>query len=138
MPITQAMCTSFKAETFEGIHDVLTDDIRIALYTDVASLNAATTVYSATNEASGTGYTAGGQTLTNVVIGISGTMAYVDADNPVWTASTITARGALIYNFSKANRAIGVIDFGANKTSSASDFEIQFPAPGVNAIIRYE
>lgn len=137
MAITQAMCSSFKEELFGGIHDLDTDTLKVALYTDSATLSAATTVYGVTNEASGTGYTAGGQTLTGATISLSGTTAFVDFDNVTWPASTITARGCLIYNSSKANRAIAVFDFGANKASSAGDFVVNFPAAGAStAVVR--
>lgn len=137
MAITQAMCTSFKTELLGGVHDIDTDVIKIALYTSTATLGAATTAYSSTNEASGTGYTAGGNTLTNATISSDGTTAIVDFDNTTWVSSTITARGALIYNSSKANRAIAVLDFGSDKTSTDGDFTIQFPvADASNAILR--
>lgn len=137
MAITQAMCTSFKTELLGGVQDLDTDALYIALFTDAATLNAATTAYSTTNEATGTGYTAGGNALTGAVISADGTTAIVDFDNTTWVSSTITARGALIYNSSKANRAVAVLDFGADKTSTDGDFTIQFPtADASNAIIR--
>ncbi len=137
MPITQAMCTSFKSELLGGIHDLDTDAIKIALYTSAATLDATTTVYSATNESSGAGYTAGGNTLTGAAISTSGTTAIVDFADTSWTSATITARGALIYNSSKANRAIAVLDFGSDRSSSAGTFTIQFPTPDAsNAILR--
>ena len=137
MAITQAMCTSFKTELLGGVHDLDTDVIKIALFTSTATLGAATTAYSTTNEVSGTGYTAGGNTLTGAAISASGTTAIVDFDNTTWAASTITARGAMIYNSSKANRAIAILDFGADKTSTDGDFTIQFPvADASNAILR--
>jgi len=137
MAITQAMCTSFKTELLGGVQDLDTDTIYIALYTSSATLSAATTAYSTTNEVSGTGYTAGGNALTGAVISADGTTAIVDFDNTTWASSTITARGALIYNSSKANRAIAVLDFGSDKTSTDGDFTIQFPAADAsNAILR--
>lgn len=137
MPITQAMCTSFKGELLGGIHDLDTDAIKIALYTSAATLDATTTVYSASNESSGAGYTAGGNTLTGAAISTSGTTAIVDFADTSWTSATITARGALIYNSSKANRAIAVLDFGSDRSSSAGTFTIQFPTPDAsNAILR--
>ena len=137
MAITQAMCTSFKVQLLAGDHDFDTDTFKIALYTSSATLDASTTAYSATNEASGTGYTAGGNTLTAVPPTSSGTTAYVDFADTTWSSSTITARGALIYNSSKANKAVAVIDFGADKSSTAGDFTVQFPtADASNAIIR--
>ena len=137
MAITQAMCTSFKTELLGGVHDIDTDTIKIALFTSAASLDAATTTYGTTNEVVGTGYTAGGNTLTGATISSSGTTAIVDFDNTTWAASTITARGAMIYNASKADRAIAILDFGSDKTSTDGDFTIQFPvADASNAILR--
>lgn len=137
MAITQAMCTSFKTELLGGVHDLDTDTIKIALFTSSATLGAATTAYSTTNEVSGTGYTAGGNTLAGATITSSGTTAIVDFDNTTWASSTITARGAMIYNSSKANRAIAILDFGSDKTSTDGDFTIQFPvADAANAILR--
>ena len=139
MAITQAMCTSFKAEALAGIHDFTADTFKIALYTSSATLDATTTAYSATNEASGTNYTAGGETLTVVggSVNTSGTTAFVDFADVTWTSATITARGALIYNSSQSNKAVAVLDFGSDKTSTAGDFEIAMPAADAsNAIIR--
>ena len=138
MAITQAMCTSFKQELLEGVHDFTTDTFKIALYTSSATLSAATTAYSATNEVSGTGYTAGGNTLTVVNPTTSGTTAYVDFNDTTWSSATITARGAVIYNSTAAgNPAVAVLDFGADKTSTAGDFTVSFPtADASNAIIR--
>tara|TARA_R110000822_G_scaffold13277_2_gene47199 strand:+ start:1722 stop:2141 length:420 start_codon:yes stop_codon:yes gene_type:complete len=137
MAITQAMCTSFKTELLGGVHDIDTDTIKIALFTSSATLGAATTAYSTTNEVVGTGYTAGGNTLTGATISAGGTTAIVDFDNTTWASSTITARGAMIYNSSKANRAIAILDFGSDKTSTDGDFTIQFPvADASNAILR--
>ena len=135
MAITQAMCTSFKTELLGGVQDLDTDTIYIALFTSSATLSAATTAYSTTNEVSGTGYSAGGNALTGAVISADGTTAIVDFDNTTWASSTITARGALIYNSSKANRAIAVLDFGSDKTSA--NFTIAMPAnSATTALIR--
>lgn len=137
MAISQTMCSSFKEELLEGVHDLLTDVIKIALYTDAATLGASTTAYSTTNEVVGSGYTAGGNTLTGAAVTLDGTTAIVDFDNTTWSTATITARGALIYNNSKSNKAIAVLDFGADKTSTAGDFTVQFPtADASSAIIR--
>jgi len=154
MAIDQAMCTSFKQEILQGIHNftsgsgggtttttVSCNTFKIALYTSSASLGATTTAYSTSNEVSGTNYTAGGNTLTNVTPTTSSTTALTDFADTTWSSSTITARGALIYNSSTtagtANRAIVVLDFGADKTSTNGDFTIQFPAAGAStAIIR--
>jgi hypothetical protein len=135
------MCTSFKSEALQGVHDFTTDTFKIALYTSSATLSAATTAYSATNEVSGTGYTAGGETLTVTggSVSTSGTTAYVDFSDVTWSTATITARGALIYNSSQANKAVAVLDFGSDKTSTAGDFVVTMPtADASNAIIRIE
>lgn len=140
MPITQSMCTSFKQEILVATHDftLTTGDVfKIALYTSSATLDATTTAYSATDEVAGTGYTAGGATLTNVTPTSSGTTGYVDFDDVTWSASTLTARGALIYNSSKSDKAVAVLDFGSDKTSTSGDFTVSFPAfDASNAIVR--
>lgn len=138
MAITQAMCTSFKVDLLDGEHDFGVDTFKIALYTSSATLGATTTAYSATNETSGTGYTAGGNTLTvSVTPTSSGTTAYISFANTTWSTASITARGALIYNSTNANKAVAVLDFGSDKTSTAGDFTINFPtADASNAIIR--
>lgn len=138
MAITQAMCTSFKQELLEGVHDFTSHTIKIALYSSSATLDATTTAYSATNEVSGTNYTAGGNTLTTVAPTTSGTTAFIDFNDVTWSAASITARGAVIYNSSVAgNPAIAVLDFGADKTSTDGDFTVQFPtADASNAIVR--
>ena len=140
MSILQATPTSFKVELLKGVHDFTLstgDTFKIALYTSDASLGASTTAYTTTEEVTGTGYTAGGATLTNVTPVSSGAVAYVDFDNATWTTSTITARGALIYNSSQSNKAVAVIDFGTNKASSASTFTVSFPvADSSTAIIK--
>lgn len=124
--IAQTQCTSFKAECYQGIHDLLNDTIKIALYTAAADLGASTTAYTATGEATGTGYSAGGKVMTGVTINTSGGTAYVNFANVVWNPGVITARGALIYNASKANRAIAVLDFGSDKTTTTT-FTITMP-----------
>lgn len=137
MAITQCMVSSFKTEILNGTHNMSSDTIKIALYTSSATLDATTTVYSATNEVSGTGYTAGGNTLTGQTVSLDGTTAIVTFSNTTWSSATITARGALIYNSSKSNKAIAVLDFGADKTSTSGNFTINFPtAAAATAIIR--
>jgi len=142
MAITQAMCTSFKQECMVGTHDftVTTGDaMKIALFTSTATLSAATTAYSTTNEVTGTGYTAGGVALTNVTPTTSGTVAFADFADAVFSTVTITARGALIYNSTDSNKAVAVLDFGADKTATAGNFTVQFPtADSTNAILRFE
>jgi hypothetical protein len=140
MAISQAMCTSFKVELLQGVHNFTAstgDTFKVALYTSSATLGASTTVYTTSDEVVGTGYTAGGNTLTNVTPTSSGTTAFTDFADTTWTAATITARGALIYNSTEANKAVCVLDFGSDKTSTAGNFTIVFPtADASNAIIR--
>lgn len=137
MAITQAMASSFKQQILLGEHDLDTDVIKLALYTSAATLSAATTAYSTSGEVVGAGYTAGGNTLAGATVSLSGTTAFVDFTDTTWTTATITARGALIYNSSKANKAIAVLDFGADKTSTAGDFTVQFPTnDSSSAIVR--
>jgi len=113
------------------------DTMKIALFTSSATLDSTTTAYSTTNEASGTGYTAGGNTLTTVAPTSSGTTAYLDFNDTTWSTSTVTARGALIYNSTQSDKAVAVLDFGSDKSSSAGDFTIVFPSAGAStAIIR--
>jgi hypothetical protein len=139
MAISQAMCTSAKADFLGGVIDLDSDTIKIALYTSTATLDASTTVYTTSNEVVAAGYTAGGNTLSGATISTSGTTAFVDFSDTTWSAATITARGALIYDNSKSDKAIAVLDFGADKTSTSGDFTIQFPAnDATNAIIRIE
>jgi hypothetical protein len=135
--IVQTQTTSFKAELYQAIHNLLTDTLKIALYTGNATLNESTTAYSTTNEITGTGYTAGGITLTGVSVNSSGYTAYVSFNNPSWTSASFTARAALIYNSSKANRSIAVLDFGADKTVFSSTFTITLPTNNAtDALIR--
>lgn len=137
MAITQALCSSFKTELLGGVHDLDTDVLNIALFTSAATLSAATTAYSTSGESVGTGYTAGGQALTGATISLDGTTAIVDFDDALWTNTSTTAAGALIYNSSKANRAVAVINFGADKTSTDGDFTVIMPAPAAaTAILR--
>ncbi len=139
MAITQAMCTSFKEDLFQKEQDLDTDTIKIALYTSSATLGASTTAYTTSNEVTGTGYTAGGVTLTGATIGTSGTTAYVDFDDPEWTSASFTARGALIYNDTTAgDQSIAVLDFGGDFTVSSGTFRIVFPAAGATAILRLD
>jgi hypothetical protein len=142
MAISQAMCTSFKAEVMQALHDFTASTgnvFNIALYTSSATLGAATTAYTTSDEVSdtGTNYTAGGNTLTNISPTTSGTTGFTDFADTTWTTATITARGALIYNSTNADRSVVVLDFGSDKTSTAGDFTIQFPtANATDAIIR--
>jgi hypothetical protein len=124
--IVQGMTTSFKGELPLGIQALTTDTLKMALYTGNANLNLDTTVYSTANEITGTGYTAGGQTITGVTVATSGTTAYISFNNVVWNPAAFTTRCALIYNASKANRSIAVLDFGADKTTTTT-FTVQLP-----------
>ena len=141
MAISQAMATSFKVEILGGDFDFSSgtaDTFKIALFTSAATLGAATTAYATTNEVTGTGYVAGGNTLTiSQVVTSSGTTAFLDFADTTWTSATITARGALIYKSGGGDPAIAVLDFGSDKSSTAGDFTIVFPAADAsNAIIR--
>jgi Flp pilus assembly secretin CpaC len=134
MSIVQTQTTSFKAQLYQGIHDLTTDVIKIALYTANADLNADTTVYSTTNEISATGtYSLGGSQLTPITVNTSGYTAYVGFPNIAWTGA-ITARCALIYNSSKGNKSIAVLDFGSDKTSTTT-FTITMPANTATAAL---
>jgi hypothetical protein len=141
MSITSAMCTTFKKEILEAVHNFKNtggSTFNLALYTSSASLGASTTAYTTSNEVSGTGYTAKGAALTRVDPSNDGTTAITDFSNLTFSSSSITARGALIFNDSASgDPAVCVLDFGADKTSTSGDFTIQFPAADAsNAIIR--
>lgn len=141
MSIAQTTTTSFRVELFEAVHDFTTDTFKIALYTGAADIGPTTTVYTTSGEASGTGYTAGGATLTvsteptsaNNSFGIP--TAYVSFSNVSWANSSFTARGALIYNSSKSNKSVAVLDFGGDKTTTNTTFTIQFPTADANSAI---
>jgi hypothetical protein len=136
MAFAQTLTTSFKQDILLGVHDLETDTIKMALFLATADLGAATTVYTTAGETSGAGYTAGGNTLTGVTVLTSGTTAYVDFANAVWDPASFTARGALIYNASKGDKAIAVLDFGSDKTTTTT-FTVQMPAnTASSALIR--
>lgn len=147
MPITQSMVTSFKVEIFNGVHAVGTsvvrastapDTFKIALYTSSANLSASTTVYTTSDEVVGTNYVAGGIALTVSQTPTStGTTAWLDFDDAVFTNVTLTANGALVYNATQGNKAVAVLAFGSDKTVSGGDLTIQFPvASSTTAILR--
>jgi hypothetical protein len=145
MAITQAMCTSFKDQLLEAVHDFRSsggDTFKIALYSSAATLDATTTAYTSSDEVANSGtYAAGGGTLTNVTPTTSGTTAFTDFDDISFTSATINARGALIYNTTPThtytNPSVAVLDFGGDKISTSGTFTIQFPtADASNAIIR--
>lgn len=141
MAIVQTPCTSFKQELAQGVHNfsaVGGDAFKLALYTSAATLGATTTVYTTTGEASGTGYSAGGIALTNVGVSTSGVIAYLSFVSPaVFTGVTLTCRGALIYNSSKSNKAVCVLDFGDDISALGQNLNITFPPVNLtSAIIR--
>ena len=135
--MASAVCNSFKTEVLGGTHDLDTDVIKFALYTSSASVSASTTAYSSTNEVVGTGYTAGGNTLAGATISLVSSTAIVDFTDTAWTTATITARYGLIYNSSKTNKAIAVLDFVTDQTATNGTFTVVFPtANSSSAIIR--
>mgnify|MGYP003123173755 FL=1 len=138
MAITQAVCNSFKQELLQGLHDLDGNTLKLALYTSSATLDASTTAYSTTNESSGTGYTAGGETVTSVAVSLSGNVAFVDFADVSFTSATISdAAGALLYNSSVSNKAIAVIDFGSTKSVTGGTLTITLPSANAsNALIR--
>tara|TARA_R110000824_G_scaffold256616_2_gene445612 strand:- start:131 stop:559 length:429 start_codon:yes stop_codon:yes gene_type:complete len=140
MAITSTLTTSFKKELLEATHNFSAsggNSFKLALFTSSASLGATTTAYSTSNEASGTNYTAGGSALTNIAPTSSGTTGFTDFSDLTFSNATVTARGCLIYNDTNSDKAVASIDFGGDKTSTAGDFTIVFPAAAADtAIIR--
>jgi len=137
MAITSGICISFKKEILLGEHDLDTDTLKLALYTSAASLSDGTTEYTTSGETAGTGYSAGGIALTGIDVTTDSSVAVVSITDAVVSTATITARGALIYNSTQADKAVAVFDFGADKSSSNGNFTIQFPsAAAATAIIR--
>ena len=144
MAILQTATTSFKVELLQAVHNfgpTSANTFKIALYTASADINANTTVYSTINEVTGTGYTAGGNTLTISVSPTSGNnssavpTAYISFNNTTWTNATFTTRAALIYNVTQGNKSVAVLDFGSDKTVSNDTFQIAFPTPDANSAI---
>lgn len=136
MAITTALCNSYKQEILQGVH-LAADTYKIALFTNAATLSKATTAYSTTNEVSGTGYTAGGATLSGFATSLDGDVACLDFSDPSWSNATITARGAMIYNSSRSNKAVAVFDFGGDVSSTNSTFSVTLPAADAsNATVR--
>ena len=141
MGIAQTTTTSFRVELFEAVHNFTTDTFKIALYTGAASIGPETTSYTALGEAAGTGYTAGGNVLTvttsptygNNTYGVP--TAYIGFGNTSWNSADFTVRGALIYNHSKGDKSVAVLDFGADKIVSGTTFTIQFPTADANSAI---
>jgi len=142
VPVIQTVTSSFRLELPVLIHDFTAgtgDTFKIALYTDAATINRETSTYTTTGEVVGTGYTAGGAVLTSVTPVLIGQVTVFDFADVSWPTSSITARGALIYNFTKANRSVCTLDFGFNRTSSFSTFAIEFPvSDSNNAILRID
>lgn len=144
MAITQAMCTSFKVEILQGVHNfgpTSPDSFKIALYTNSANLDASTSVYSASNEVASVNYTAGGLALAIATTPTSGgTTAFLSFASPVtWSGVSFTTRGALIYNATEGNKAVAVLSFGTDQTVTGGDFNIIFPAAtSTTAILRIE
>jgi hypothetical protein len=138
MSIQQTLTTSFKQQILQAQQDLSTDTLKLALYTGLATLGPSTTIYSTSYEVVGTGYTAGGIVLTGVTISTSANgVVYVDFDNAVWNPAAFTCRGALIYNASKSNKSIAVLDFGADKTCS-NTFTVQMPEnTSTSALLRF-
>ena len=140
MAITSTLTTSFKKELLEAVHNFKNsggDTFKLALYTRSATMGAATTAYATTNQVTGTNYTAGGGTLTRVDPTSSGTTGFTDFADLTFGTATVTARGCLIYNSTDSNKSVATIDFGGDKTSTAGDFTIVFPAAAAStAIIR--
>lgn len=138
MALFQTLTDSFKLQSWQAVHDLSTDTLKFALYTSNASLGTDTTVYTATGEVSGAGYTAGGVTLTGVTLTMASNVAYLSFTNPSWSGASFVTRGALIYNASKGDKSIAVLDFGADKTASGT-FVITMPTAGpTTALIRFE
>jgi hypothetical protein len=144
MTIAQTATTSFKVELLQAVHNfgpTSPNTFKVALYTGAASIGPTTTVYTTSGEVTGTGYTAGGNTLTINVSPTSGNnfssvpTAYISFSNASWTNATFTCRGALIYNVTQGNKSVAVLDFGADKTVSNDTFQIIFPTPDANSAI---
>jgi hypothetical protein len=147
LAISQTLATSFKVEILDGIHNfgvgvirasTAADTFKIALYSTLATLDAATTVYTTLNEVTGTGYTAGGNTLVISQVPTSTsteTTAWLNFDNSSWTSASFSADGALIYNSTQGNKAVAVLNFGGTKTATAQTFTVTFPASTSDAAI---
>jgi hypothetical protein len=137
MSLSQGLTTSFKQEMLQGVHNLLTDTIKIALYTYDATLDATTTAYTTTGEVSAGSYVAGGVTLTGATIASDNGVVYVSFDNAVWDPAGFAARGALIYNSSKSNASVAVLDFGMDRNGPLT-FTVVFPtATSTTALLRF-
>jgi hypothetical protein len=137
MAIVQIQTVSFRQELPQAVHNLLTDTLKLALYTSTASINADTTVYTTVDETSGTGYTAGGKVVTGATIANSNGVVYVNFDDVIWTPASLTAAGALLYNASKGNKSIAVLSFGASKTA-VNNFTVTMPSNTyTSALLRF-
>lgn len=137
MSIISGVCDTFKQECMLGVHDLSTDVLKMALYDQTADINPLTPTYTDAGEIVGSGYDAGGIVLENVSVNLSGSVAVLDFDDPFWPVTTLSARGCMIYNSSKENKAIAVYDFGENKVTSNAAFLIGIPTgDAANAIVR--
>lgn len=138
MPILQCLTDSFRLESWQAIHNLPVDTLRFALYTGSADLGPQTTVYTTSNEVVGAGYTEGGVVLTGVTLSLASNVAFLTFNNPSWAGATFVCRGALVYNASKANRSVAVLDFGADRRASGV-FTVPLPVAGpTTALIRFE
>lgn len=135
MAITTAVCTSFKNELAQGVHNFTTDSFKLALYTNNANLDESTTQYTASGEVVGQGYVSGGKAVNNLSVSISGSTILMDFDDIVWTNASFTTRGALLFNTSKSNKAVAVWNFGSDKSAAGTDFTIIVPSATVGSAI---
>ena len=122
------LTASFKEQVLLGVHDFLNDVFKIALYDSTATLDSSTTVYTTVGEVTSAGYTAGGQVLLVPTVGVGNDTGYASFASPIWYGTTFSVRGALIYNFTKSNKSVGVLNFGIDQTTLGQNFEIRFPA----------
>ena len=140
MAITSTLTTSFKKELLEAVHNFSAsggNSFKLALYTSSATLGATPTAFTTTGQSSGTNYTSGGSALTNIAPTSSGTTGFCDFSDLTFGTATVTARGCMIYNDTNSDKSVATIDFGGDKTSTAGDFTIVFPAAAAStAIIR--
>jgi hypothetical protein len=140
MPLQQGQTLSFRSEIIQGVQDLSTDVLYMALYTGNATLGPTTAIYSTDNEVVGTGYTAGGNIVTGVSIStdVNSNIVYVNFDNVSWPGASFTARGALIYNSSKSNKSIAVLDFGSDKTFTSTNNIVTMPVnSATTALLRF-
>ena len=140
MAIQQGLTNSFKQEMLQAGQNLATDTLKMALYTAFADLGPTTTAYTTTNEVVGTGYTAGGESVTGATISVDTqtNTVYVDFDNVSWAGASFTARGALIYNVTQSNASVAVLDFGSDKTFTSANNTVTMPVnSSTTALIRF-